>query len=140
MSGIYNEIQAALDGHLNTWAVSVDLSVAWENIAYEPTITEAFVKPAILPAQPSTASLGENGLNRLTGVYQVSLFYPAWEGSGTARDTADSLISHFKRGTSLTSGGVTIEIERAWRSPAVQEPDWYQIPVSIAWFTYHENV
>lgn len=141
MSGtVYDAIQAALDAKLATFATAQSLSVAWQNIEFDPVAGSPWVRPSMLPGEPYQAALGESGENRCVGVYQVSVFYPAGNGSGTARAMVDTLITAFKRGTRLTYGGYTVEIKKAYPNPPLQEMQWYHIPVTIQWKCFATNV
>ena len=136
--GANHDIQAALDGRLA--ALDLGLDIAWENTSFVPAVGSPWLKAAILPGETRQADMGPDGgrnLNR--GIYQVSVFYPAGQGSGAARDAADAVISHFRRGLAIVSGTVAVRIRRSWRGPAASEADWFQIPVSIAWFAYTAN-
>ena len=139
MSMQYGEIQAALDGRLATFARENQCDVAWENMTLDSSSDRPYLQCALLPARPYQATLGTGGFIRLSGLYQVNVVCPQGIGSGPPRNLADLLIRHFKPGTSLTRGAVNLGIDCAWRSSAVQEPDWYLIPVSVSWFVFAKN-
>jgi hypothetical protein len=135
-SGTYDAIRSALDVALSGYQAS---NVAWENSEFEPTVGTSWLRPTFMPAEPEQADLGDSGRNRLTGIYQVSVFAPTGEGAGEAESKAEDLVTYFKRGKTFVSGGVTVRVRRAWRSAAAQEADWYHVPVSVMWFAYAAN-
>ncbi len=136
--GAADLIQAALDSHLA--GLELDLPLAWENVPFTPEVGQPWLKTGFLPAPVRQAELApDGGRNRHQGIYQVSLFYPAGQGSGPARSMAERVISGFKRGTVLSGEGIKVHIQRAWRGPALSEPDWFQVPVSVQWFAYTAN-
>lgn len=90
-------IRQALDNHLLTMPPSID--VAWSTITYEPG-SAPYLRPSFLPAQPSAAALGEAAYNRVTGVYQVDVFYPH-DQVYLAEQTADEIITRFQRGVAI---------------------------------------
>jgi hypothetical protein len=114
-------------------------NVAYENAEYEPTIGTGYLRETLLPAESEQAELGTDGRNRLTGIYQISVFEEVGKGSGAAETKAETLMEAFKRGITLTANGLTVRVDKAWRSPAIQESDWYHVPVSVSWFAYAAN-
>jgi len=69
---------------------------------------------------------------RIKGFMQVLLCYPRNAGAKTEGIRADLLVNHLKRGTSLTSSGVTVIIDKTPSiSPALIDGERYKIPVSI---------
>ena len=69
---------------------------------------------------------------RIKGFMQVLLCYPPNAGAKTAATRADLLVNHFKRGTSLTSAGITVIIDKTPSiAPALIDGVLYKIPVSI---------
>jgi hypothetical protein len=92
-----------------------------------------------MPGEPEQAALGDLGENRLVGVYQISVFEPTGEGAGPAEVVAEGLIAAFKRGSAFTGGSVTVRVQKVWRGVAIQDGDWYHIPVSVMWFAYTAN-
>lgn len=135
-SGSYDVVRSVLDV---TLAAYESTNVAWENKEYTPTIGTPYLRPIFLPAEPEQAELGTRGRNRLLGIYQISIFAPTGKGAGEAEGIAEDLVAYFKQGKSFTSGDVTVRVSRAWRSVAVQEKDWFHVPVTIRWFAYVAN-
>lgn len=137
MSDALDQIQSALDKRLDEGALM--LPIAWENTTFEPSVTQAYLRPTFLPAQPSAASIGLNGRNRQAGIYQVDVFVPVGGGSAESRRISGRIIDLFKRGTVLGLGDCHVQVESAGRRPARTEPDWYHVPVIINWFAYAQN-
>lgn len=129
-------IQNALDAHLNT---NAGISVAWDNEDFAPTTGTPYCIPALLPARTVQADLGSSGRNRHTGIYQVTLVYPKGESRVGVHTKATALMAAFKRGTQLTSGGVTVVLEPPFMGPAFHEGDWYRVPISVPYFAYIDN-
>lgn len=106
-------------------------SVAWENFAFTPVNGASYLKPALLPGEPSQAEIGVNGINRHVGVYQISVFAPSGSGIAAINTLVDSLCDHFKRGTVVAYTGTNVTISKAYAGPVLQETDWQQVPISI---------
>lgn len=106
-------------------------SVAWENVPFTPAAGVTYIQPFLLPGEPFQAEIGTNGINRHSGVYQISVFYPAGQGVAALNTLTADLCDHFKRGTSLAYSGVTVTVQKAYPSPAMQETDRVHIPITI---------
>lgn len=125
------EIRQALRQHLLT-VVSAS-EVQWENQDFSPTTAATWYRETLLPAEPSRAGVGAGSAGRYVGLYQVDVFTPAEGGAYPADDEADALIAAFGWGTTLAYGGVTVRVEKTYKEPGRQEPDWYHTPVIIEW-------
>lgn len=106
-------------------------SVAWENVAFTPVAGVTYIQPFLLPGEPFQAEIGTAGANRHSGVYQISIFAPTGGGMAAVNTLAGSLCDHFKRGTSLTYSGVTVTIQKAYASAAIQETDRVHVPITV---------
>ncbi len=114
-------------------------SVAWENVSFKPTTGQPYIEPSLLPAEPIQIETGTNGINRLSGVYQISVFAPTGTGIAAINTLIAGLCNHFKRGTVLTYGGDVITIQKAYSSPVMQETDWQHTPITIKYWCDAEN-
>lgn len=145
MSGPVSYLMGSMAQHLQTWLTANSISkVAWENRPLDPAAvdgTEAWARVSFFPKETVQASVGDNGLNEVGGIMLVNLFYPKGKNAGTPNSLADSLVSHFKRGT-LTGAvsGYSAKIWNAWRDAALQEPAWFNVPVRVRYYQQVENV
>lgn len=126
-------IREALEVRLN--ALSPALATAWENTPYTPVQGTAYQRTTLLPAPSRNPSMGSSTvLTREAGILQVSLFYPEGAGPAAAQARAELTRGHFPRRLTLTADGITVHITNTpYIHPAIQEPDWYHLPVSIPW-------
>lgn len=123
------EIRTALETKLN--ALTPTIATAWESVPFTPVVGTAYQQVNLMIADTINPSLGGNHY-RLKGFMQVLLCYPPNAGAKTASTRADLLVNHFKRGTSLTSGGITVIIDKTPSiAPALIDGVLYKIPVSI---------
>ncbi len=127
---IFNDIQSALDAHLNTLG---DTPIAWQNIPYEPT--GLYIRPSFLPADTAQASFGTSGKDLTNIIYQIDVVTP--KGSGRTSLT-DDIANHFKRGTVLSYNGVKLRVVSVSIAPALLDGAWYFVPVSVNLQTYTE--
>jgi hypothetical protein len=123
------EIRTALETKLN--ALTPTLATAWESVPFTPVVGTAYQQVNLMIADTLNPTLGGTHY-RIKGFMQVLLCYPPNAGAKTASTRADLLVNHFKRGTSLTSGGVTVIIDKTPSiAPALIDGVLYKIPVSI---------
>lgn len=134
---LYRDIRAALANHLNT--MTGVIAVAWENVAYTPTVGTPYLRPTVLMGQPRQAAIGDTGPNEQVGVYQIDLFYPPGKGTGDINAMAGKIEQRFKRGTKIAYNGVTLTIRSVYLSAMQQGADWVQLPVNITFYTFTDN-
>lgn len=133
---VYDDIPVALETSLAAMP-GLPAAVQYENVLFEPPEPSAglpWLRVTHMPAEVGRRSSGEQGTTEVPGVTQVSVFWPAGHGAGPARRLADTIAAWFKSGTSLSAGSHTIRVTKSWRAPALEEPDWYHVPVLVAWW------
>lgn len=108
-------------------------ATAYENVPYTPVAGTPYQAAYFMPSVDNP-TMGD-GFYRIMGIFQVSLFYPLNKGSGTAATQAELIKTAFKRGTSLTSGAVTVKIDK---TPDISqgrvEGDRWHIPIRISFY------
>lgn len=115
-------------------AMSPALSTAYENVAFEPVPGIPYQAAYFLPATPENPTMGDD-YYRMIGIFQVDLFYPLSVGTGAAEARAELIKAAFKRGTSMTSGTVTVITDKTPEiSPGRKEGDRWHIPVKIRFY------
>lgn len=123
------EIRTALEAKLN--ALTPSIATAWENVPFTPVVSTPYQQVNLMIADTLNPTMGGTHY-RVKGFMQVLLCYPPSVGAKIAATRADLLVNHFKRGTSLTSGGVTVIIDKTPSiAPALIDGVLYKIPVSI---------
>ena len=115
-------------------AITPELSTAYENVPFTPVTGTAYQAAYLMPATPANPTMGD-GYYREQGIFQVTLMYPLQAGPKTAADRAELIRAAFKRGTTLTSGTVSVIIER---TPEIGQGrvdgDRWALPVKIRWY------
>lgn len=129
----YDDARAALDQQLAAYQTT---NVAWENTVFEPKEGDGYLRPYLLPAEPSQATVGANGLDRVGGIYQVDVCEPKDGGNGALLRKVDEVLAQFARGSTVSSNGVVLTILRSWPGPAIARDSFYVIPVSVSFYTY----
>ena len=139
MASIQNDIRAALESHLS--ATSGLPSIAYENVAFEPTTGTSFLKVQYLPTVTRPAVRGLNPQLRYQGVFSVTVFAPEGQGPATADDYANKVIDAFAATTdiSFTNGdaeAIIVSIDYAERQQGMIDSPWYFVPINIGWYIY----
>lgn len=128
----YDAINTALFTKLAALAPAIP--IAWPNVNYAPQIGTPYMRAAIIPYPTANPTMGMGALDvkRYFGLLQVLLYYPINSGEGDLRRKADAVIAWFYRGLTLTSGGVSVNIDATpYASPAFVSDAWFVVPVSI---------
>jgi len=139
MGSPIQSIEAAFATSLAELATAQSKSVAWPNAPFAPTTGTAYIKADNLPGEPFQAELGTDGLNYHSGIYQITVVYPAGVGTASPGALRDAVINAFKRGTVLSYSGVYVTVTRAYASPMMIDADWVRIPVNIEYRVFASN-
>ena len=114
-------------------AMSPALSTAWENAAFLPVAGVPFQDARVLFAEPENTELGSR--HRELGFMQLKLLYPLHAGTAAIAARADLVRAAFPRGSTFTSGGVTVVVSK---TPAIGagavDGDRYTVAVKIRFF------
>jgi len=125
-------VRSALQTKLN--AMSPAIAYAWQNVDYTPVVGIPYAAAYVLPAEPENPTMGD-GFYREQGIFQISLFYPLQVGTAVAEARAELIRTTFKRGTSMTSGTVTVRVNR---TPEIGQGrvdgDRWHIPCKVSWY------
>ena len=127
----YAAIQSLLDAKLQQLSSLPTLQL--ENTRNVGQTGVAFSRATLLPARATQLTVGLNGRDQRTGLYQVDLFYPIDSSTAAINAMADEIIDNFPRGTALTDGTVTVHCQLCWRETGRRIEQFYSVPVMIQW-------
>lgn len=129
------DIRAVLEARL---AALDGFPTAWENVPYKPQAGVAYQKAFYLPGTDQPAGIFAEAGTYFSGLFQVSLSYPAGNGSGAAGQRAALVRAHFARGTRLISADQRCRVTclQPYNGPSLGGTDWYVLPITIPWFCY----
>ncbi len=114
--------------------------IAWEGVSFTSPVSGPFLKVDYLPVGVRQATAGTNGLNELTGIFQVTVCVPDGAGDGGLYRLVDAVLNHFPRGTVLTaSGGSTVTVSRSVPSPMLDMGGYLSVPVSVYFRSFQTN-
>jgi len=130
---VFFDISAALDTQLNTMAGLPP--VAWHNKKYTPVQGTLFIRPTLIPATTTAATIGA-GSDFSTGLYQIDIFSPADEGKNEASTMSDTIAEQFKRDTELTYNARTVTIRSASQRVIGNSDGWYHYSVDVLYYAY----
>jgi len=139
MASIHNDIRAALETHISTTANLP--TIAYENVAFEPTTGTSFVKVQYLPTITQPAVRGLNPQLRYQGIFAVTVFTPEGNGPSTADDYVNKVIDAFQATTDISftnaqSQTIKVSIDYAERQQGLIDSPWYYVPINIGWYIY----
>lgn len=132
---MYSEIQSALDARLATVTGLPELQTENKRVNRDGKSKTPFARGTLLPNQATQLTVGKNGVNTYSGLYQVDLFYPIDSGVTAANSMADAVMEKFVRGDTLTVGGITVHITISWREAGRRDEPFYAVPVLVQWST-----
>lgn len=127
-------IRAAFETRLKTWADAHSLTVAFENVDFDPP-DEAYVRAWMLPAEPQ--SYGLDGKHRkYHGLFQVDLCMPLNEGGHPSQLLVESLDAAFPLTAPMSQSGLSIWITSPMAAtPGKNEAKHYVTHVSCGYRT-----
>lgn len=122
-------INSAFNFHLEQ--VGLAFPIAWENTDYKPGV-DPFLVPTMLPAESIEFAKTQFPKydSQETGIFQVSVYFPAGLGVGDALSAADRILSYFQENRGIATG---LSITSAYRNSGRVEGGWYITDLSIAY-------
>ena len=82
-----------------------------------------------IPAPPNQIELGTKGRSRWVGIMQVNICIPKTWGTDELNNRYDEIAALFRSGLILEG----VRITRTYRATAVDDDDFYCLPVTIEW-------
>jgi len=138
MADINRKIRAALETHLSNISGLPD--IAYENVPYEPTTGQSFIRVAYMPVTRRPAVRGRNPQQEYRGILALNVYAPEGAGPAVCEDIVENLLEGFEATTDITyndgSDDYTVCIDYAERDIGLTDAPWYLIPVNIGWFIY----
>ena len=160
MPSIYDDIRAALETTLNS--VTDVPSVGWENVQFNPTTGQPYIKPRLIPTRREPAVRGLNPQMLYQGIFRVECYVPEGNGPAAGDALADKIMEALDATSSIYYNNVTnalltqdeafivlesgarvllndvthVSIRYAEREMAEIDGPFYMIPVNIGWYIY----
>lgn len=133
--GTMQNIYRALSDRLLTAGFPTD-DIAWPNAPYTPVQQRPFLSVQMSGYNRRPIGRGANATIEHRGTYQISVYHPAGTGMDEVAAAVDTLVDHFRRGETLTSGGSNVLIEVPSPTAPLIQSDWVHVPVVVQWMCY----
>ncbi|MBC8286839.1 MAG: hypothetical protein H8E42_05115 [Nitrospinae bacterium] len=121
-------VRTALESALNAVLPIVD--TAWENTDYTPSVGVPYQKVHLMTST-SNPTIG-GVFHRVSGIFQIDLMYPPYQGVRSAETQAEKIKTLFHRSESFEYGGVIVNITN---TPSIRsmgiEDGRYRVMVEI---------
>ena len=122
-------IRKALEKRLALLAPSV--ATAFENEPFTPVTGTMYQRVNLMPNTPDNSTQGA-AVYLERGIFQVTVCAMTGTGPAIAEAQAQAIRTHFKRGISMSEGGVQVTVTDTPRiAPALIDGDRYCIPGSV---------
>lgn len=118
-----------------------EADVAWENRNFEKPSPDSdsslwFRETLIVSDERKTST----GFVQALGQYRIDVFCPVGVGTEEAEDKTKEIMDAFQTGTSVSGGGLAVNLYRTHRLPGRNDPGpnpvWHMIPVVVNWRTH----
>ena len=130
----FADIQSAL---LASWvAGSYGLTTCYPNRDYNPAAGDDHARLFVLWAGSDAATLGDDGTNEVTGIFQVDIMYRTGRGDGEALEKIDEICADYTSGTRLTYDGQQVVIWGATPTTLSTENGWLRSVLTINFSAY----
>ena len=139
MAAINRKIRAALGTPLSNIAGLP--GIAYENVPYEPTTGQSFLRVSYIPTLRRPAVRGLNPQQEYRGILAINVYAPEGSGPAACEEIVEKLLEGFEATTDITyndgSDNYTVCIDYAERDIGLTDAPWFLIPVNIGWFIYN---
>jgi hypothetical protein len=137
MTADFSTIRQALEKTLS--GISGIPPIAWENVEYDPSEVNKFLRAKLEPVEQRPAAIGADAAVKHSGLFLVDCFVrtqTTQSGPLAADELAQTVQDAFPYGLILTEGGNQIRIRYSERKGAIYDAPWYFVPVTIEWYSY----
>ena len=140
MGTVHQDIRAALEVEIAAIpGIPAGVEIAWDNVPFEPTTGQSWIKSVLVPAFARPATRGPQHFTRYSGQLLVVVHTPENEGPAVADAYADAIRDHFTVNNSYAKDGVEVRFEWAERNAGVLDSPWWVVTVTISWYTYSQR-
>ena len=110
------------------------LSIAHENLAFEPTAGTEYVELINIPNDITPLTV--NGTLETDGLLRIILYWPENKGSIQAKTKADEILAVFSIGTRVCYDSQCATITRSSRYKGINEAGWYHTVITVGYTAF----
>ena len=134
----YSEIQSALTEEwvrVNENVLVNELPTSYQNVAFEIPDGDPWAAVFLLASLSNIGSLGSNGDDEFSGIFQIDLMYPLGEGIFRINEAIDLIRGEYKAGKYLTYSGGTqwVLVVSCGPTSITEDEGWYKAVITIGW-------
>lgn len=104
-------------------------TVAFPNVTFTKPDDGYWYELFFIPARPVVIELGSEARSRWVGILQINVCVPKNTGTIPLNDRYDNIAKLFRSGLFFDG----IRINRTYRTSALDDGDYYVMPVSVEW-------
>lgn len=108
-----------------------DTPTAYPNDGFDPANISDYNEIHIIPSQSQQASFGTGGLDKESGVFQITLNCKVGSLDGPILARARAIKSYYQQNNILTYSAITVNIKTITIGQGYKSDNWYKVPVSI---------
>jgi hypothetical protein len=135
MSSNIATIRAALETYLV--ATAGIPTVVLDNVDFDPSVLTAFVRAKLIPVNRRPIDVGSNPLNRVEGIYVLTVCQPKNVGEGPGLAVADTLSNRFPPHSVVPYGSFFVEVDYSEVGMSYPDDLHHCTPVTIGWFAHN---
>ncbi len=108
---------------------------SWEGEAYTPKPGTAFIRETFRTDITQRTSIGGGGVSGTVehrAAVALVIRYPAGKGTKLANAMVGAIMAALSPGTRLERNGCSAWVANVDPRPAIEEPEWFSVPVNIA--------
>lgn len=116
-------------------AMDLQLPTAYEMRDFRPPASGAWARVLTAPATRTVATLGDGGEDKISGFFQIDVFFPENIGTAPVLRTMDTIHNYFHPGRRFVYDGQEVRIRRTSLTPARRSTDSasYRSTVTAYW-------
>ncbi len=131
------KINSALVQAFNVGAFFSEANTQFENVMFlPPTNGTPWAALYFVPSQPTVATLGNGGTDRIDGFFQIDLNYSLNKGTSAANAKADAIRNAFTAGNRFTYSGQEVICSSCGRSQGRNVNGFYRVTITAFFYAY----
>lgn len=112
----------------NNWTYKTQ---GWVVTAEELNSVQFYLTEEIIPSFNNVIEINQNGRNRASGTYQITIYNRSGNGVLPIETVYDTIRSTFARGNLYVQGAQRVIISNVYSGTYQMEADWTRLPVNI---------